>query len=154
MNGKVMSCGVAVGMLVAGIALGQNSGVIPKKETGATMTEIQKHVEALLVKQGSNCLTLEKKGKDDLVQVAREESAGKVSIKVLVNYPFAEPADKALAKVGVAMPAEWKLIEFEQGAYAKYDASRSDAKAIAGFVEAIFTKLLKTQPDSFGTEKM
>jgi len=154
MKRKVMSVGAAVLMVFTGIALAQKNAETPKKDPGAKMTETQKHVDAILAKQGSNFLTIEKKGKDDLVQVAREEAAGKFTTRVLVNYPFSEQADKTLAKAGITIPGEWKLIEFEQGTFAKYDASRSDAKTIAGFVDAIFTKLIKAQPDSFTTEKM
>ncbi len=155
MNGRVMSVGVAVGMLVAGVAFGQKATETPKKQDGGNkMMETQKQVEALLATKGSNFLTIEKKGKDELVQVAREEAGGKAAIKVMINYPFAEPVDKALAKVNVTPPTGWKVAEFEQGAFAKYDAAGTDAKTIAAFVDAIFTKLFKTQPDSFSIEKM
>jgi hypothetical protein len=131
-----------------------NTKETPKKDTGGKMTEIQKQVDTVLAKAGTNFLTIEKKGKDEMVQVAREEAAGRIAIKVLINYPFAEPVDKALAKVNVTPPTGWKVAEFEQGAFAKYDAAGTDAKTIAAFVDAIFTKLFKTQPDSFSIEKM
>jgi len=72
----------------------------------------------------------------------------------LVNYPFAESADKALGKVGVTIPAGWKQVQFEAGTSVTYDATGSDAKAIATFLDAIFSKFLKWQPDSFMIEKM
>ena len=131
-----------------------NTKETPKNDTGGKMTEIQKQVDTVLAKAGKNFLTIETKGKDDAVQVAREEAAGKVVIKVLINYPFAEPVDKVLAKVNVTPPTGWKVAEFEQGAFAKYDAAGTDAKTIAAFVDAIFAKLFKTQPDSFSIEKM
>lgn len=144
--------GAAVVGLVGSIALGQRSE--QKKAIGDKTVHTQKQVEALLAKPVGYFLTVEKKGRDEVVQVAREPDGEKTTLKVLINYPFAESADNTLGKVGVTVPVGWKQVQFEEGAYATYDATVSDAKAMATFLDAIFSRLLKWQPDSFAVEKM
>lgn len=54
----------------------------------------------------------------------------------------------------VTPPAGWNVVEFEEGSFVIYDATGSDAKTIASFVEEIFAKLLKTQPEIFSMDQM
>jgi len=111
---------------------------------------IRAYITKLTADKGAGVLTIEKKGTDELVQVAHTQT----ETKVLLNYPFPKPAADVLAGAGVSVPAGWKLDDFEQGTFAQYDATGSPPQDLADFIKAFFAKVVKSEPDSFYIEPM
>ena len=154
MDKRLIGVTAILGVLWCAVALGQKTETDTKKEGGAKAMAIQKNVEAVLAKAGNNFLTIEIKGRDELVQVAREDVSGKTELHVQVHCPFSGPPEKVFGKAGITIPGGWKQEEFEAETHVQYNVTGTDAKTIAAFVDAVFTKLLKAKPDSFTIEKM
>lgn len=70
---------------------------------------------------------------EEVVQVANG-----TSLRLMVGYyPSSLPPDDAIAPV----PTSWKLAEFEEEAFAEFDAPGTEVNALADFVHAVFDKL-------------
>lgn len=107
--------------------------------------QIQKQIELLKAHQGpSPFLTIQEKGGDAIVQVARIGEGAKAVLSLnIAFYPSQEPPAKALASAGMLLPATWKQEEFNPGVNAQVAVPKMDEPRLPAFIRDLFVKFFK-----------
>jgi len=136
-------------VIVVVVALALNIAAEEKPKMNETVPsqviEIQKQIELLKAHKGKMpFLTIQEVGGDAIVQVSRAVAQGKASWSLnIAYYPSKERPAKALAAVGISLPATWQEEQFEAGTVAQFGVPDTDSSKLPHFIHDLFGKFFK-----------
>lgn len=112
------------------------------------VVQIQKQIELLKTQKGkSPFLTISEVGSDAIVQLARISSGSKTNWSLnIAYYPSTEKPAKALAAVGMSLPANWQEEQFDSGTMAQFSVPESDLPKLPQFIHDLYVKFFKRPP--------
>lgn len=141
---KTTLVSVVVGMAVVLSAVAQGK-TGTAKPFPAQVAQIQEQIQLLKVHPGaSSFLTIQEKGGEAIIQLARIDALGKRDLSLnIAYYPSTEQPGKALAVAGVPIPTGWRLEQFEAKSFAIYRVPESDVGQLPQVINDIFIKFFK-----------